>query len=101
MDPKFIVFVNKNKIIFAFLFLIIYYEFKLYSKSFCENKTVIVDHSNIRCDELLLQLNNKINDFMRFGDEFKNFILYVISRKTQNKIILEEKEIEILEELNK
>jgi hypothetical protein len=42
-----------------------------------------------------------MNGFVRFGDEFKNFILYVISRKTQNKIILEEKEIEILEELNK
>jgi hypothetical protein len=102
MDSKFIVFVNKNKIIFAFLFLIIYYEIKLYSKSFCHNKTVIVNHSNINGnDELLLQLNDKINGFMRFGDEFKNFILYVISRKTQNKIILEQKEIEILEELNK
>jgi hypothetical protein len=86
----------------VFLFLIIYYEIKLYSKSFCENKTVIVNHSKIYGnDELLLELNNKMNGFVRFGDEFKNFILYVISRKTQNKIILEEKEIEILEELNK
>ncbi len=84
------------------MFLIIYYEIKLYSKPFFENKTVIVEHSKfIANDELLLQLNNKINGFMRFGDEFKNFILYVISRKTQNKIILEEKEIQILEELNK
>jgi hypothetical protein len=61
-----------------------------------------VNHSKIYGnDELLLELNNKMNGFVRFGDEFKNFILYVISRKTQNKIILEEKEIEILEELNK
>ncbi len=102
MDSKLIVFVNKNKIIFAFFFLIIYYEIKLYSKSFCHNKTVIVDHSNIHeNDKLLLQLNNQINGLMRFGHEFKNFILYLISKKTQNKIILQQKEIDILEELNK
>jgi hypothetical protein len=102
MDSKFIVFVNRNKIIFAFLFLIIYYEIKLYSRSFCENKTVIVERSNIIAnDQFLLQLNNQINGFMRFGHEFKNFILYVISTKTQNQIILDEKQIESLQELNK
>jgi hypothetical protein len=85
------------------LFLIIYYEMKLYSKSFYENKTVIVRHSNIFGNhQFLLQLNNQINSFLRFGHEYQNFILFVISRRTQNKnFILEEKEIHILEELNK
>ncbi len=102
MDSKFIVFVNRNKIIFAFLFLIIYYEIKLYNKSFCENKTVIVERSNIIAnDQFLLELNNQINGFMRFGHEFKNFILYVISTKTQNQIILDEKQIESLQQLIK
>jgi hypothetical protein len=102
MDSKFIFFFNRNKIIFAFLFLIIYYEIKLYSKSFCENKTVIVERSKIIAnDQFLLELNNQINGFMRFGHEFKNFILYVISTKTQNQIILDEKQIQSLQELNK
>ncbi len=52
-------------------------------------------------DQFLLELNNQINGFMRFGHEFKNFILYVISTKTQNQIILDEKQIQSLQELNK
>jgi hypothetical protein len=61
-----------------------------------------VERSNIIAnDQLLLELNNQINGFMRFGHEFKNFILYVISTKTQNQIILDEKQIESLQELNK
>jgi hypothetical protein len=86
-----------------FLVLIIYYEIKLYNNSFCENKTVIVENLKFfGNDQFLLLLNDKINGFLRFGDEFQNFILSVISRKNQNnQIILEENEIEFLEDLNK
>jgi hypothetical protein len=53
-------------------------------------------------DQFLLQLNNKINGFLRFGYEYQNFILSLISQKNQNnQIILEENEIEFLEDLNK
>jgi len=95
--------VRRNKIIFLFLVLIVYYEIKLYNNSFCENKTVIVENLKFfGNDQFLLELNNKINGFVRFGDEFQNFILSVISRKNQNnQIILEENEIEFLEDLNK
>ncbi len=79
---------------------------KLYNisicQNICENKNVIVEHMNFfGNDQFLLQLNNQINGFVRFGHEFKNFILYVISTKTQNQIILHEKQIESLQELNK
>jgi hypothetical protein len=30
----------------------------------------------------LLQLSDKINNFLHFGDEYQNFILALISRKT-------------------
>jgi hypothetical protein len=99
-------FKKKTKIILGFLILIVYYEIKLYNisicQNICENKNVIVEHMNFfGNDQFLLQLNNKINGFVRFGHEFKNFILYVISTKTQNQIILHEKQIESLQELNK
>jgi hypothetical protein len=84
----------KNKIILGFFILIVYYEIKLYNISIRQNKTLIVEDQNFfRNDQFLLELNNKINDFVRFGDEFKNLILYVISTKTQNQIILDEKQI--------
>jgi hypothetical protein len=96
----------KTKIILGFFILIVYYEIKLYNisncENICENKTLIVEHRNFfGNDQFLLQLNNQINDFVRFGHEFKSFILYVISTKTQNQIILHEKQIESLQELNK
>ncbi len=103
MHSRLSFFVKRNKIIFMFLVLIIYYEIKLYNNSFCENKTVIVENLKFfGNDQFLLLLNDKINGFLRFGDEFQNFILSVISRKNQNnQIILEENEIEFLEDLNK
>ncbi len=103
MHSKLSVFVRRNKIIFVFLVLIIYYEVKLYNKSFCQNKTVIVENLKFFGNhQFLLELNNKINGFLRFGDEFQNFILSVISRENQNnQIILEQNEIEFLEDLNK
>jgi hypothetical protein len=92
----------KNKIILGFFILIVYYGIKLYNISIRQNKTLIVEDQNFfRNDQFLLELNNKINDFVRFGDEFKNFILYVISTKTQNQIILDEKQIESLQQLIK
>jgi hypothetical protein len=103
MRLNLIFFVKKNKIILGLLILIVYYEIKLYNISICQNKTLIVEHLNFfGNDEFLLELNNKINSFLRFGDEYQNFILSLISRRTQFKnIILEEREIDILEELNK
>jgi hypothetical protein len=87
----------------VFLVLIIYYEIKLYNNSFCENKTVLVKNLKFFVnDQFLLQLNNKINGFLRFGYEYQNFILSLISQKNQNnQIILEENEIEFLQDLNK
>ncbi len=103
MHSKLSVFVRRNKIIFVFLVLIIYYEIKLYNNSFCENKTVLVKNLKFFVnDQFLLQLNNKINGFLRFGYEYQNFILSLISQKNQNnQIILEENEIEFLQDLNK
>jgi hypothetical protein len=92
----------KTKIILGFFILIVYYEIKLYNISIRQNETLIVeDPKFLRNDQFFLQLNNQINGFMRFGHEFKNFILYVISTKTQNQIILDEKQIESLQQLIK
>jgi hypothetical protein len=92
----------KTKIILAFFIIIVYHEIKLYNISIRQNETLIVEDPNsFRNDQFLLELNNQINGFMRFGHEFKNFILYVISTKTQNQIILDEKQIESLQQLIK
>ncbi len=47
-------------------------------------------------------MSAKITGLERFGDEFLNFILSIISRKNQNKTLqLNEEEVIIMEDLNK
>ncbi len=95
--------IREQKIIFAFLILIVYYEIRIFRISYYERKTSFENNSEYsERKDFLLQLSDKINNFLRFGDEYQNFILTLISRKTQNNtILIENSEIEILEDLNK
>jgi hypothetical protein len=85
-------------IIIAFFALIIYYELRLYRSCFCENKKVFlndcnfsntdrkgnrfIEKSNSFMDEnYLFDLSAKLTSLKRFGDEFQNFILSIISKK--------------------
>ncbi len=53
-------------------------------------------------ENFLFDLSAKITSLERFGDEFQNFILSIISRKNQNKTLeLNEEEVTIMEDLNK
>ncbi len=88
---------NKNLlglIIIAFSALIIYHDCKL---SNTDRK------GNSFMDEnYLFDLSAKITSLERFGDEFQNFILSIISRKNQNKTLqLNEEEVINMEDLNK
>ncbi len=99
--------------------MIIYYELRLYRSCFCENKKVFlndyiltntdrksnrfIEKSKSFMDEnYLFDLSAKITSLERFGDEFQNFILSIISRKHQNKTLeLNEEEVINMEDLNK
>jgi hypothetical protein len=53
-------------------------------------------------ENYLFDLSAKITSLERFGDEFLNFILSIISRKNQNKTLqLNEEEVINMEDLNK
>jgi hypothetical protein len=64
-----------------------YFEFLIMRKRQVSRITLNIPREKI----FLLQLSDKINNFLRFGDEYQNFILTLISRKTQNNTILIEK----------
>jgi hypothetical protein len=117
---KLLGFIATNRIIIiAFSVLIIYYELRLYRSCFCGNKKVFLENSkfsnthkkeNLSIENpkscidqnYLLDLSAKITSLERFGDEFQNFILSIISRKSQNnKLELNEEEVIIMEDLNK
>ncbi len=82
--------------------LVVYYEIKLY-KNYCEkNISVTNDTKFFGSDEFLFKLSDKINKFLRFGDEYQNFILSFIYHKTKNdKILLDSQDIDIIEDMNK
>ena len=120
MIRKFLGFIETNRIIIiAFFALIIYYELRTYRSCFCENRKIFledcklsntdrkanrfIEKSNSFMDEnYLFDLSAKITSLERFGDEFQNFILSIISRKTQNKTLeLNEEEVINMEDLNK
>jgi hypothetical protein len=95
---------NKNLlglIIIAFSALIIYHDCKLSNTDRKGNR--FIEKSNSFMDEnYLFDLSAKITSLERFGDEFQNFILSIISRKTQNKTLqLNEEEVINMEDLNK
>jgi hypothetical protein len=117
---KLLRFIATNRlIIIAFSALIIYYELKSYRNCFCENKKVFLESCEFSNNHIkenlsnkksktfihqnyLLELSAKITSLERFGDEFQNFILSIISRKNQNKKLeLNEEEVIIMEDLNK
>jgi hypothetical protein len=117
---KLLRFIATNRlIIIAFSVLIIYYELRLYRSCFCENKKVFLENrkfsntdrkknlsiekTNTFIDQnYLFDLSAKITSLERFGDEFQNFMLSIISRKNQNnKLELNEEEVIIMEDLNK
>jgi hypothetical protein len=117
---KLVRFIATNRlIIIAFSALIIYYELKSYRNCFCENKKVFLENckfSNTDKKEnisfgksktfidqnYLFDLSAKITSLERFGDEFQNFILSIVSRKSQNKTLeLNEEEVITMEDLNK
>ncbi len=80
-------------IIIAFSALIIYHDCKL---SNTDRK------GNSFMDEnYLFDLSAKITSLERFGDEFQNFILSIISRKNQNKTLKLNEEVINMEDLNK
>jgi hypothetical protein len=106
-------------IIIAFFALIIYYELRTNRSCFCENRKIFledcklsntdrkgnrfIEKSKSFMDEnYLFDLSAKITSLERFGDEFQNFILSIISRKSQNnKLKLNEEEVINMEDLNK
>ncbi len=113
-------FITTNRlIIITFSALIIYFELISYRNCFCENKEVFLENSKFSdthrkgnlfieksksfIDEnFLFDLSAKITSLERFGDEFQNFILSIISRKNKkNKLELNEEEVIIMEDLNK
>ncbi len=92
-------FITINRlIIITFSALIIYFELISYRNYFCENKKVFLENckfSDTHRKGNLFILN--ILDLERFGDEFQNFILSIISRKNQNnKLELNEEEVIII-----
>ncbi len=52
-------------------------------------------------ENYLFDLSAKITSLERFGDEFQNFILSIISRKNQNKTLQLNEEVINMEDLNK
>ena len=95
---------NKNLlglIIIAISALIIYHDCKLSNTDRKDNR--FIEKSNSFMDEnYLFDLSAKITSLERFGDEFQNFILSIISRKSQNnKLELNEEEVINMEDLNK
>ncbi len=76
--------------------IIFYYEFVL-SNNLCKKDNWVKDK-----DEFFLELSKKFTEFSSFKNEFQNFILSIISRKSENNVIsLTNQEIEIIKDLNK
>ena len=95
--------IGEQKIIFAFLILIVYYEIRIFRIAYCENKTSFENNSKYsEREDVLLQLSDQINNFLRFGDEYQNFILSLLYEKNKNHtILLNSQDIDIIEDLNK
>jgi hypothetical protein len=112
-------FIATNRlIVIAFSALIIYYELISYRNCFCEKKIIYLENckfsnnhkkENISIEKsksfidqnYLFDLSAKITSLERFGDEFQNFILSIVSRKNQNKKLELNEEVIIMEDLNK
>jgi hypothetical protein len=94
---------KKYKTLILIVTLVVYYEIKLYENSFCEkNISVTNDTKFFGSDEFVFKLSDKINKFLRFGDEYQNFILSLIYHKTKNnKLLLDGQDIDIIEDMNK
>ena len=106
-------------IIIALFAIVFYYELKLYRNCVCENKKVFVENykfanthkkGNIFIqksesfidDSYLFDLSAKITSLERVGDELQNFMLSIVSKKTQNnKLALNKEEVITMEDLNK
>ncbi len=95
--------VSNFKIIIVFLILMIFYEFKFYKNTCDLKKILVLNKFNLsENDEILFDLNYQINKLLRFGDEFQNHILYILSLKGENEsIILDNAAIDNIEDLNK
>jgi hypothetical protein len=112
-------FIATSGLIIAFFALIIYHELRTDRSCFCENRKIFsedcklsntdrkgnrfIEKSNSFVDENhLFDLSAKITSLERFGDEFQNFILSIISRKKHKKTLkLKEEEVINMEDLNK
>ncbi len=84
------------------MIIVAYYEIKLYRNSFCEKNSLLKSSKFPLNDDFLFGLSNKMNNLLRFGDEYQNFILSLIYHKTKNKtLLLDSQDIEIIEDMNK
>jgi hypothetical protein len=90
------------KILILIVIIVAYYEIKLYRNSFCEKNSLLKSSKFPLNDDFLFGLSNKMNNLLRFGDEYQNFILSLIYHKTKNKtLLLDSQDIEIIEDMNK
>jgi hypothetical protein len=85
---------------FLIVILVVYYEIKLYKNSFgCEKS---LKNEGLSGNEFLFGLSDKMNQLLRFGDEYQNFILSLLYHKNKNNtILLNSQDIDIIEDLNK
>jgi hypothetical protein len=91
--------------ILIIIIVIIYYELKLYQyeNPYCSRKDKIVEKLILsEKDDFLYDLIDSLNKFLRFGNEYQNFILYLVKRESKNEtILISSREVEILKDLNK
>jgi hypothetical protein len=87
------------------IIVIIYYELKLYQykNPYCSRKDSIVEKLILsEKDDFLYDLIDSLNKFLRFGNEYQNFILSLVMRTSLNEtILISSREVEILKDLNK
>jgi hypothetical protein len=82
--------------------VVAYYEIKFHRNSFCKKNSLLKSSKFPLNDDFLFGLSNKMNNLLRFGDEYQNFILSLIYHKTKNKtLLLDSQDIGIIEDMNK
>ncbi len=90
-----------NGLTFSFI-TITYYELKIYKNFHCLDENFLNEKIKFSKDDFLINLNDNLNNIIRFGYFYQTFILSIVMCQTQNDTIeINNQEIEILKNSNK
>ncbi len=90
-----------NGLTFSFI-TITYYELKIYKNFHCLDENFLNGKIKFSKDDFLINLNDNLNNIIRFGYFYQTFILSIVICQTQNDTIeINNQEIEILKNSNK